>query len=242
VLFWLRGFRIVGSLPLDMPHSWISCFWPNTKRQIGFITQRCERIVTAFCNEVFEGKRYFRWSVWLTLPLDLAIAPICVPYLFIGRFYLAKTLFASHRCDSCQLCVKNCPVGAIVILHGRPFWKATCESCMRCMNICPKRAIQSWVTRILLLGYALMGLGTLLRPASLRLWFLLVSILFFPIYRLLHECWRIRAVNRAFTYTSLTNVWHRYLAPGTKLKDFRQRQFRKSIAGQKPTPNPPTGA
>jgi ferredoxin len=222
VLFALRRFRVVGSLPLDMPHSWISCFWPNTRNQIEHITARCQRIVDGFCERVLTGRRYFRFSVWLTLPLDLAVAPISVLYLFGGRFLLAKTLFASLRCDQCQLCIENCPVNAIQLRSGRPFWKATCESCMRCINICPKRAIQSWVTRMAALSYGLLLLGISIRPLRPSIWFCILSVLMIPIYRIMHQLWRIRVINHAFTYSSLTRVWHRYLARGIRVKDLRQ--------------------
>ena len=223
LLFACRGFRVVGSLPLDMPHSWISFFWPNTKRQISYIVARCERITNEFASSVVSGKRYFRWSIWLTLPLDLALAPICVLYLIIGRFYLAKTLFASHRCDNCQLCIKNCPVSAIELVSGRPFWKTNCESCMRCMNICPKKAIQSWITRIVALTIGLYLLGSWFIPLNGLKWLVILSVLFFPLYRLLHELWRVRVANQLFASTSLTRYWHRYLAPGVTVKDFRKR-------------------
>lgn len=221
LLFTIRGYRVVGSLPLDMPHSWISFFWPNTQYQVSHIILRCERIVGRFCSSVLNGGRYFRWSVWLTLPLDLALVPVTILYLFMGRFFLAKTLFSSFRCDACQVCVKSCPVGAITFRHGHPYWKATCESCMRCMNICPRRAIQSWITRIALVEYGLGMLGMGLYSNG-YVWFLVLSVCFFPLYGLVHQLWRIRSINWLFTYTSLTHVWHRYLAPGTRPKDLRQ--------------------
>ena len=37
----------------------------------------------------------------------------------------------------------QCPVQAIRLVAGRPFWSHRCESCMRCMNHCPKRAIET---------------------------------------------------------------------------------------------------
>jgi Pyruvate/2-oxoacid:ferredoxin oxidoreductase delta subunit len=220
VLFLLQGYRVVGSLPLDMPHSWISFFWPNSHQGVQIITDRCRRLVRGFSERVLEGRRYFRWSVWLTLPLDLAMVPVTVLYVFLGRFALAKTLFASHTCSTCRLCEQHCPVGAIEIKGGRPYWKLTCESCMRCMNLCPKKSIQSWVTRIALLFYGLMALAMAFVPLDPSLWMLILTVLFIPLYRLFHEAWRVKAVNVAFTYTSLTRAWGRYLAPGVKAIDF----------------------
>jgi hypothetical protein len=77
LLFWLRGRSIVGSLPLDMPHSWISFCWPNTLRGRELIVARCRRIVAAFAARLLAGRRYYRWSIWLTLPLDVVLVPSC---------------------------------------------------------------------------------------------------------------------------------------------------------------------
>jgi NAD-dependent dihydropyrimidine dehydrogenase PreA subunit len=222
VLFFLRGFRIVGSLPIDMPHSWISFFWPNSRRGVEIIVERCNRIVATFAEAVLSGRRYFRWSIWLTLPLDLAVFPITLLYVFFGRFMLSKTLFASYTCNDCGLCETHCPVGAIELKGGRPYWKYTCESCMRCMNICPKQSIESWVTRILLLTCGIVALGMVIYPMGLNVWFLVASVFLFPIYRLMHELWHIKAINVAFTFTSFTHVWRRYLAPGIRAKDLKQ--------------------
>ncbi|MFH0901639.1 MAG: EFR1 family ferrodoxin [Pseudomonadota bacterium] len=221
VLFWLRGYSIVGSLPLDMPHSWISFFWPNTMRGRELIVARCRRIVSTFSERLLQGRRYYRWSIWLTLPLDLAVSPIVPLYLFLGRFMLAKTLFASYTCSDCDLCEKYCPIGAIERKGGRPYWKYSCESCMRCMNICPKKSIQSWVTRLALYGYLIMAVGIPLVALNSTLWFIIATISVFPLYRLMHELWRWKPINVLFTFTSLTRAWNRYLAPGVKAKDFR---------------------
>jgi len=229
--FALRGHRIAGSLPLDMPHSWISFFWPNSKVGTGFIVARCQRIVETFCASILAGRRYFRWSIWLTLPIDLAMVPITILYVFMGRFYLAKTLYASYTCNACALCAETCPVQAIEMKDGRPYWKVTCESCMRCMNICPRKSIQSWITRIALLGWVILALGALWIPNDM-VWFLLVSVAFFPIYRGLHVLWGMRPINAVFTFTSLTRVWHRYLAPGIKAKDLRTRRRAKAAEAE----------
>jgi len=77
------------------------------------------------------------------LPQDLVIAPVALGYYFIGRFWLAKSFVASRACDSCGSCVKQCPIRALELVHGRPFWSYRCEGCMRCMNQCPKRAIET---------------------------------------------------------------------------------------------------
>jgi ferredoxin len=224
-LFLLKGFSIKGSLPLDMPHSWISFFPPINKAGINRISINCNRTVNKMCDKMFAGKRYFRYHIWLSLPLDIAIIPIIIPYVFGGRFMLAKTLFASYGCNTCRLCEESCPVQAIIIKDNRPYWKITCESCMRCMNICPKKSIQSWITRIALITYFLMVAGLALFKIDEILLFMIVSCFFLPIYWIVFWALRIKFVNIIFTFTSLTKLWGRYLAPGIKLKALKGKNL-----------------
>lgn len=219
LLFALKGYRIRGSLPLDMPHSWLILAPPNPKGGIQGLTSRCERLTRVFTTALLEGRVYHRWSVWLTLPLDLALAPIVPLYVLVGRFVLGKLLFASSRCDSCRLCVRNCPVQAISIRNGRPYWKATCESCMRCMNICPKRAIETWGYHLIPITWGLLAACMALLPLDATLWLTILTPVVFPLYWLLHQLWRSRIVNAVFTFTSPSRLWGRYLARDIRVRD-----------------------
>ena len=220
-IFWFKGYSVRGSLSLDMPQSWVSFCPPNPKTYNIQIIERCHKIVNKMCLKMFNGKRYYRYTVWTQLWFDLAMAPIVPLYIFMGRFYLAKTLFSSYECNNCKICEANCPVNAIVIKDDRPYWKYTCESCMRCMNICPKKSIQSWVTRIAIIYYILFALGFSYLNYNGYLLFAVKSIIFFPIYWLFFWVLRYKIVNVIFTFTSLTRFWDRYLTPNIKLKDFK---------------------
>lgn len=219
-IFWFKGYSVKGSLPLDMPHSWISVFPPNPHGYCVQMTDRCQRIVNKMCDRVFSGKRYFRYTVWTQLWFDIAVSWIVPLYVFLGRFYLAKTLFSSYKCNECRICETNCPVNAIEIRGGMPYWKYTCESCMRCMNICPQKSIQSWFTRIALIVYLLIFAGITLANMDEYLVIALLHILFFPIYWLFIKLMQVKFINILFTYTSLTRYWNRYISPAVKMKDF----------------------
>jgi ferredoxin len=234
LLLALRGYGPVGMLPLDPPHSWICMFPPITRWGIGKLMDRAERITREFASAVCAGKRYFRWSVWLTLPLDLAMAPITLLYVFLGRFMLAKVLFANNSCNACGLCVDMCPVGAIKMVGNRPYWQYTCESCMRCMNVCVRRSIESWFTRMMALSGALVWGVLLVYPMDLTLLSLLLCPVLFPIYWALHGAWGNRRVNAAFTATSLTHYWGRYLAPGVKKRHLPTLQDPRAQAKSAP--------
>ena len=220
-MFWLKGYKVKGALPLDMPHSWISFFPPNPESWNVKIAARCQRIVGKMCNRVFTGKRYFRYTVWTQMWFDLMVSWITPLYVFGGRFFIAKTLFSSYKCYNCRICEKYCPVNAIEIMNNMPYWKYTCESCMRCANICPQKSIQSWVTRIMLLFYALIYLGFTFTNLNYHILTLTATVLFFPIYWLFIKLMHVKVFNVLFTYTSLTRYWGRYIAKGLKIKDLK---------------------
>lgn len=234
----LKGYDIRGVLPLDMPSNWISIhpgLFPHT---VDDIIGHCRGIVDRFSGALLAKKRSFPLAFFLFLPLDLAVLPIGLMYLAIGRFFLAKTFFASKRCNGCRICAENCPVGAIRIIYDRPYWSFYCESCMRCMNICPLQAIETSHSMAVLMialttsvpvsiylqrflsGTGLNITGTVIYSVEkIASWLLSLAIIY-VIYALAFAVLRNPWVNRFFIYTSLTYYWARYKAPGIGIKDF----------------------
>jgi len=230
----LKGYRIKGLRPLDLPSNWISLHPGLREKVVKSIHTRCKRISVRFTGKLLKGKRVMRGI--FDLPLDLLFLPVSIGYYFYGRFALAKTFFASYKCNDCGICYKNCPARAIIKKDGRPYWTFNCESCMKCMNNCPPRAIETahgytallWWMAFSMIPFALIKLLVWISiiPYSfyaghLRLLmnvFILVSglITIFLGYRILHFLLRYKLFNRLFTYTSLTSYrfWRRYRSTG----------------------------
>ena len=223
--FWIKGYSVKGSLPIDLPQNWIAICPPLNKAAINSMFAHCRKSVDKMTKSMFSGKTFYGYNVWLGLPLDIAIIPVTIGYVFIGRFFIAKSLYSSYTCNGCELCATNCPVQAIEMRNDRPYWKYTCESCMRCMNICPKRSIQSWATRIALLFYVFSALGIYVATDFLTLYDNIYFFILFPVYWILFKLLRIKFVNAIFTFTSFTRLWGRYLAIGVKAKDFKKENF-----------------
>jgi ferredoxin len=228
----LKGYRVVAMRPVDLPSNWISLHPGLAPDVVLDLHRRCEATTRRSAARLLEGRRDLR-ALW-DLPQDLLLAPVALAYYLSGRFVLAKTFVASADCDGCAACAKACPVQAISMRDGRPFWSATCESCMRCMNHCPRRAIETAhgfvVGMVLLVEVAK---ATLVLPPLLAAWpwlggpsllarlartaletALLLGALLLA-YRLLHRALRHRVVERLVTLTSLTHFrwWRRYRAP-----------------------------
>jgi ferredoxin len=232
LVFLLKGYRVVGMRPVDLPSSWISLHPGLRDDTIRAIYERCEAATRRCANRLIDGGRDLR--ALFDLPQDLLIAPISIGYYLVGRFLFAKSFIASAACDACGACVTQCPVHAVRLVAGRPFWSHRCESCMRCMNHCPKRAIETahgfvvgflvaFNVAVAALVYPLVlplvpvmsgaGLG----GTATRFAFesaLMLAVLFLS-YRLLHLGLRFRPIERLAVLTSLTHFafWRRYRAP-----------------------------
>lgn len=234
IIMKLKGYRVRGYRPMEMPSNWISIHPGLRKKVVYSIHHRCRRVSRRFTDKILDGRFVYRGLI--DLPVDMAISPISVAYYLFGRFALAKTFYASHKCTDCGICYNSCPVNAIKLKDGRPFWTFNCESCMRCMNNCPERAIETahgftvflWWLAFSIIPVAIAGLLIRLNILSyefykdhIRLFlyaFMLATglITIFFGYRLLHFLLRYRWFNRLFTLTSLTSYrfWRRYRSTG----------------------------
>ncbi len=239
VILFIKGYRIKGLLPLDMPSNWISIHPGIREKVVNSISERCVKQVNRFSEKILNGQTAIRTIFWVFLPLDIIVSPISLAYNLIGRFFLAKTFFASAKCNNCRVCEEKCPVGAIKIVNDRPYWRFRCESCMRCMNICPQKTINTAhllafgiIWGIILLPFSHQINNYLLEtipafyaimPGLIDLTVAtLISLPFFwGIYGIYHQLIRIKAFNNFFTYTSLTFYWRRYIAKGIKASSFK---------------------
>lgn len=236
IILLIKGIRVVGMQPLDLPSNWLILHPGLRQKVINSIYQRCNKIVNRFANKLLDGGRKYK-ALW-SLPIDLAIAPVAVGYYFIGRFFLAKTLVATDTCNQCEICIKQCPVKAIKMVNDIPYWTYKCESCMRCVNICPQRAIETahgFTSLVVYIAYGIIIplLLTLMRNYKLPemgdhsilfgyLWSILEVVVLIMVvflsYRLLHFFMRYKVFNRIITFTSLSKFkfWRRY-RPGKSI-------------------------
>jgi ferredoxin len=228
----LKGYSIKAMFPVDLPSNWISVHPGLNERTVIYLHEKNQEKVYRFARKVLNGDSDFRGI--REIIQDTLVAPISLGYYFMGRFFFAKTYFASSDCDNCGLCIKNCPVKAIKKIDNRPFWTFNCESCMRCMSNCPKKAIETGHGYILVfsLFFSLL-LSGLFYTYFAELFFdiehtiagfILNSALFLAIlagwYRIIHFGMRFRFIERMVVYTSLTKYkfWgRRYRA----LKNFK---------------------
>jgi ferredoxin len=230
LLLKLKGYSIAGIKSVDLPSNWISLHPGLSKKTVLKLHEKHKAKVIDFGEKILSGKKvYIPFHEFI---IDILIAPISIGYYMVGRFMFAKTFYASGDCNNCDVCVKNCPVKAIIKIDNRPFWTFKCESCMHCMSNCPKRSIETahgFIISYFLLSSALTGLffvyfnslffiipeGIIRYVIETALFLLMLGIS----YRIIHYLMRFRFFERLMVYTSLTKYkfWgNRYKA----LKNF----------------------
>lgn len=219
LMLMVKGYRISGMRPFDMPSNWISVHPGLNRRTVEFLHVKNKERVDGLATKVLTGKSDF-WAL-REIVQDVLMAPVALGYYLAGRFIFAKTYFASSACDGCGLCMDKCPAGAIKLVDGRPFWTFWCESCMRCMSYCPKKAIETahgFVTVVVVLYSGLMlglmhrFLGPWVPFENAVVGFVTEWLLFVVMmgagYRMMHYALRFKVFERLLLMTSLT--WYRF--------------------------------
>lgn len=224
----LKGYRIAGMRPIDMPSNWISIHPALRGAAVVALADRCRAVTRRSITRLCTGMRDMRGV--LDIVQDLLIAPVAPLYYLFGRFFFAKSFYASASCNNCDTCSTRCPVGAIIQVQGRPFWTFRCESCMRCMNECPRRAIETghgYLTAVLFLGNAFLAdavWGVITRWSGYHEWALLYDLARFTgdsllglallalAYRAIHAVSRVPGIRQVLAATSFTSydLWGRY--------------------------------
>ena len=156
IVLSLKGYRVRGLVSLNLPSNWISLHPGLTEHAVSILVEHCRKKTARYAAALLSGRRAYQGLI--SLPFDLAISPVAIGYLLVGHFWLAKMYMANSDCDGCAICSNNCPMNALVMKNGRPYWTFHCESCMRCMNICPKKAIQVSYVFTAVSAYVLYGL------------------------------------------------------------------------------------
>lgn len=247
----LKGYKVRGALCLNMPINWTTLMPGQQPASTRAIIARAQPMVAAFAARMLGGQR-----AWLSLnnviefTLGLALIPLSLIYLYVGRIGLAKLFFATNACNSCGRCESTCPTGGVTLKgrKKRPYWNIHCESCMRCMAFCPQTAIESghswgallfYISLIPLTAWGSAWLTARLAglPASGLLFYAIALAWAGPsmllVYSGFHALLAIRPINALFTYTTLTHWYRRYKEPDVKMKELLGKRPRR--------PPPPEG-
>lgn len=136
-----KGYDVIGEIPFDMPSNWFFLHPSLCRTTVDFIIDRNRLKAKEQFGILFDkGQNFLSHRDVIQ---DILISPIALLYFIGGRFFLAKSFIASSDCIRCKSCLNNCPVKAIKLVDGKPFWTLKCESCMKCMVECKQQAVES---------------------------------------------------------------------------------------------------
>lgn len=221
--FWLKrkGYKIIGTIPFDMPSNWISIHPALNGNSVRFLHRKNYERVKSHADRIFAGKTDFHSL--RDIVQDTLIFPVSIGYFVIGRYIFAKSFYANIACDNCGICIEECPVKAIKIVQNKPFWTLKCESCMKCMNNCPKKSIESAHALIVIVSLLNSVFFTILEDKILAVFlesgllrsviesavFLLMMIM---MYRFQHLLLKNNTTGRFISLLSVTHYkfWGRY--------------------------------
>lgn len=215
------------------PDNWAQMLQPPAEPDAERQRAAGREAARAFAGDIVGGRRRYYSPRTFGAWIGAAVGGV---FRLYGRRHLGQLFAADHRCTSCRLCERTCPVGAIHIAKRRgahPYWNARCESCNRCINVCPEQAIVTSPARIVAVTGAIIGLvfaglqllqrlvwprfgsvPPLVYAAGVVAVVIAAAVLYFPIgkpfVRALHAIPGIRhAMNWGFNRN-----WRRYRAPG----------------------------
>lgn len=229
-----KGFEPAGSADASYPENWTQVSEAPVGDEARAVLERGDSDALTFADALAEGRAVFLKRNVATRTLGRFVGFV---FRLVARRALGKLYAADGSCNSCGMCERTCPAGAIAMRGGRPAWNASCSSCNRCINVCPTAAIQTssarfWTILVLNLA-AVFGSGpigkAILRAAApawtgagsglagflfgLAAYLAITAIQLWPLDALLRRLERVPALSKALT-SGKTKRFRRYLAPG----------------------------
>lgn len=238
LLLLIKGYRIIGINGFGMAQNWTTLIPPYRASLEQRINKEIVQTTEAFLTSLLNGKRVYRRIV--DLVVTLLIFPLPLVFLLLGHRFLAKTMFASSRCNGCGLCAERCPRNAIRMRGGkqkRPFWTFSCEQCMRCAGYCPQHAVESNTLvyaafvalyaalpiEALLLTWFRSVFGVVAAPFWAALIWLLANVALLLLGAVISDGFfllgGVPAVNRFYTFVSFSRFWRKYRQSGVSVAE-----------------------
>ncbi|HET6273758.1 MAG TPA: 4Fe-4S dicluster domain-containing protein [Bacteroidota bacterium] len=102
----------------------------------------------------FLGGNFVYYAIGISLVILLKdnrafckyVCPVSVVLKASSRFSLLKIKGTSTLCDSCDACIKTCPMNIRIpdyILAGQRVLSTECVMCLTCINTCPTGALEA---------------------------------------------------------------------------------------------------
>ncbi len=132
-----QGYTLNARFGLRMPDTWTVNFDLSTKENVKSFNPKLEQDLNVIIEHVINKSE----GSFVKLENNRIVAEIAQKVY--QRQRRTSKLHVLDSCNSCRLCVKDCPIRAIEMKEDKPVWvKDKCLMCLRCLHRCPKFAIQ----------------------------------------------------------------------------------------------------
>ena len=153
-----KNFDVFLLKNISFPVNWTQVMNPPKDEEIQTILEKSKNEVEAFSNSFVNMESKISRSGFIGKYIFRMFIPIFAN--FASRM-LGKLYISDNNCNSCRVCVKNCPTQNIKFFGKTPVWKFNCLGCNRCINICPTHSIQTSILRVILHSVGALALGLL---------------------------------------------------------------------------------
>ena len=131
-----KGFDVLGFRSVLMPQSYTNAGAAQPDEVNRQILAKAEEQIDALAKQIASGARL------QPEPLGKSWMSVIANPLMYATMMSTKKFTVSDACISCGACVKNCPLGNIRLVDGKPVWGRDCTQCCACIGSCPVSAIE----------------------------------------------------------------------------------------------------
>jgi ferredoxin/flavodoxin len=131
-----KGFDVLGFRSVLMPQSYTTAGMAQPDEVNRQILAKAEGQIDALAKQIAGGARL------QPEPLGKSWMSTIANPLMYATMMSTKKFTVGDACIGCGTCVKNCPLGNIRLVDGKPVWGRDCTQCCACIGSCPVSAIE----------------------------------------------------------------------------------------------------
>lgn len=133
-----KGLKYMGTAMIRMPQNYIALFTMMDEEECERRQAAALKSVSNICEVIKKGEPLIEKPAG---KFEYGMTKM-VEKMYYGGFTKTKQFYTTDECVGCGVCEKNCPLGNIKMVDGKPQWIDKCVHCMACINRCPKEAIE----------------------------------------------------------------------------------------------------
>ena len=134
-----KGIELQAGYDIALPSNYIPWGGPGSRSKLQKMYNNAVQKINETSQVIASGKKgpVEKGPLWQRIVFT---ALYKMTYNMIQK--MDGDFWVDENCNSCEICVKICPVNNISMESGKPVWHHKCEQCLACIQWCPKVSIQ----------------------------------------------------------------------------------------------------